>query len=59
MLCLAEVIYNVPMTFFGFVVLAIAVMFLIRSLFRKAVSSFGVALLIAGLLIDVVTALVN
>ena len=52
-------IYNVAMTFFGFVVLAIAVMFLIRSLFRKAVSSFGVALLIAGLLIDVVTALVN
>jgi hypothetical protein len=47
------------MTFFGFVVLAIAVMFLIRSLFRKAVSSVGVALLIAGLLIDVVTALVN
>ena len=47
------------MTVFGFVVLTIAVMFLIRSLFRKAVSPFGVALLIAGLLIDVVTAFVN
>ena len=47
------------MATFGFIVVGMAAIFLVRSLFRKAVSPWGLVFLMAGLLIDVATTLIN